>query len=279
MNYRLLGCCVVCLGAGFGAGHWQASRGASSTARGETPGCGIPALASGQPQALSAVKEPVKRVASGPRPSEFRFAEDLPPELRERVLAMMRLDALRWLKNNGRTYCSIPVFSNCDEGTIDPSFARAYGISEPDVTRLTEALTSARERLRAAQAAEIKATVSPDNKTASVDLPALPELGGAAREEVLALMQDVLGPDRWPYFQELSAEAFGGGLGQFGTEDTRIEIERAAVRPFLKVKTYHVGGGSSGWSESVLEWDDLKRMAPVVAASLPETFRREMQQQ
>lgn len=267
----------MCLGAGFGVGHWQATRGAGPLPRNDSPVSEVPVRASRGPLASAQVEEAATREESGPCPPEFQFVGNPPPEVRERALAVMRLDALRWLKNNGHRWLSISVFSGPNQGTINPAFARAYGLSSGDLTRLNKAVAAAGERLRSAQVAGTTATMGSNNKTISVDVPALPELGGALREEVQGAFQDVLGPDRWPFFQELSSEPFNLGLGRFGTMDMRMEIEPSEVPALLKVRTYHVTGSSSGSSESAVDWDGLERMAPSVVAALPEPFRRKLQ--
>ena len=267
MNLRLIGCGALCLTIGIVAGYGLgAARTAAEHLPKETPAIVPPSMDGAARLAGVAAATPDGSVATN--------GNSISPESAK---AIARLEALRWFKRNGQTFFTVGVFSNPQNGELATGFVSAYGLTPEDGRRLRDALVAARARLDRGRYDAAKVEVRPDNLGAVIHVPALPELGGAAYDEVLTTLRTVLGPDRWAYFEEFSADTFEHGFLRFGAMENRLEIEvkqRPDGAEFFEVKDHFFGTDLNGWTGSTLDPGSFHEFFPFAAKLLPQSFLR-----
>ncbi|HLP09634.1 MAG TPA: hypothetical protein VK178_15835 [Opitutaceae bacterium] len=272
MDLRLLGCGVLCLAIGTVAGYQLGMARVGADRLTETPrNAALPVRAG---DASSAAPADVG--------SEDSVAKDGTPTDPERAKVVERLEALRWFNREHGAWFRVGVFTSPQRGELDAGFVSAYGLTAEEGQRLRDALTAAREKMDRGRLAAAKVDVRPDNLGALIEVPALPELGGAAYDDVLATFRAVLGPERWAYFDELSADGFEHGFLRFGAMQNKIEIEVKEFpggAQYFDVKDHYVGTDGSGWSGGTVDPASFRQSYPFAAKLLPESFLRSQPKQ
>jgi len=183
--------------------------------------------------------------------------------------------ALVWLRSNGFEYLEVPVFGY--KGGIAPAFVGLFGLSSSEQKTLEAAFGEARRRSIEMQIKAAKVTEDPATDMLIVDIPTQPELGGQIYDDLLNTLRNVLGPDRYAYFNDFSGKPFERGLDSFGASKTKFEITRE-VSPDGKIgysykKYFNDPTGGNGWSGGRLDLDGLTQFFPEIAPLIPPGFK------
>ncbi|HLP03478.1 MAG TPA: hypothetical protein VK163_15735 [Opitutaceae bacterium] len=266
MDLRLLGWGVLCLAIGTVAGYRLGTAGSGADRPAEPL----------RKAAVAANAGAASSEAPAGVGAEDAVARGAPIDP-QRPKLVERLEALRWFNRNGGAWFRVGVFSSPQRGELAAGFVSAYGLTAEEGRLLREALTAAREKMDRGRLAAAKVEVRSDNLGAVIEVPALPELGGAAYDDVLATFRAVLGPERWEYFDEFSADGFEHGFLSFGAMQTKIEIEVKQFpggAQYFDVKDHYVGPDGSGWSGGTVDPASFRQSYPFAAKLLPEAFLR-----
>lgn len=109
--------------------------------------------------------------------------------------------------------------------TVNPDFATIFELSPEEVSRITDAVASAKHRLAELEASH--ATITPkDNGGWSISVPPFPEEGGQVYTEFQGVVRDTLGTERFAAYKQMNgavAHEFST-LGDFGLNNTLIEV-------------------------------------------------------
>lgn len=160
-----------------------------------------------------------------------------------------RLSVLTELRKNLKIGTSIPPLTA--GGRLSGNFVALFGLSAGERQRLQDGLDAALGRFGEAMIAH--ATVRRDGDKLTIQVPPLEE-GPALYDQVTALFQAVLGPERMAAFDAISADQLPYALNHFGAEARTLTLERlpgaAGGAPLTYSVTDSRRTGDGGWSNS-----------------------------
>jgi len=186
--------------------------------------------------------------------------------------------AATWFRGNGFGYMDVQVF-DYNKGGISPAFASLFGLSSSEQKTLDAAINEARRRSIEMRTQAAKVTEDPNSDLLIIDIPTQPELGGKIYDKLLGTFRNVLGPDRYAYFNDFSGRPFERGLDFFGASKTKFEITKTvspdgklyyAYKKYYNEPTTAAGGGSTS---GTVDLNNLAMSFPELVPLLPPRFR------
>jgi hypothetical protein len=185
-----------------------------------------------------------------------------------------RLHTLTWGKQKG-LQIGVNVFMN--DG-LDPTFASVFDLTPGEVNALNGAIRSAKEKLFAIAVQDAKVEPSADGSRFVVEVPSTTDQGGAVYDSLLKTFSDVLGPDRFQSFNDLSGLSFESGFGSFGLANTRYEMSASETAsssgaPLYKILVSSTLPGAQTTSTSLLPLEDVGTYYPLLGHFIPPGFQ------
>lgn len=187
-----------------------------------------------------------------------------------------RLTTLAWFKANGFPNIEINI---ADLKGLTPEFIRFFNLSSAEQQAILTALENAkRQSLQiASQAAQLTGRPTADDLV--IEVPALPESGGKIYDDLLHSLRDVLGPDRYSYFDLFSGKEVERKNDSYGTKRKKYEIHREQgasnhVSYSLKISVWELGtDGTMTIQTSGTDSAWLANTYPEIAEQIPSDFK------
>jgi hypothetical protein len=109
---------------------------------------------------------------------------------------------------------------------LNNDFVRLYALSRSEATRLRDAVTTAREKVNELKARNAKIEKVGDGEF-NIVIPDAPAEGGAIHDEFVQTIHQTLGPQRLPYYEQLSEVDFERSslFERFGLSRSEIRIK------------------------------------------------------
>ncbi len=212
---------------------------------------------------------------SDKRPANGMVVPDFPSAVGAQHRASVeRLNTLTWGKQKGLPI-GVNVFSN---DALDAIFASVYDLSPSEINALNAAIRAAKEKLFAIAVQQAKVEPSGDGSRFVVEVPSTTDQGGTIYDGLLRTFADVLGPDRFQSFNELSGTNFESGFGAFGLANTRYELTVSDTTsptgtPLYKVLVSSTLPGSQTTSTGLLSFDEVGTYYPLLGHFVPPGFQ------
>ncbi|HEY1793914.1 MAG TPA: hypothetical protein VGG34_13445 [Opitutaceae bacterium] len=168
------------------------------------------------------------------------------------------------MKQNAAPYLELHIFNGkrLDEGFID-----AFELSEPEVVELNQKLEEASRRLDELSIQAASFQIGPGGTQLIVHVPSFPSEGGAVHDELLQAFAEVLGPEKYKEFSEISGDSVESAFGSFGLADTTYTMNLVPTRDGNGGNIYAIRETSSLPLGATSEFD-----SPLPAVSIPEAF-------
>lgn len=247
---RILLVACLCLIAGFMAG-WLSKPAPSALLNGHATGSADKSV----PVSVSAERRPDNQAASAERPGE--------------VYLRNRRETLAWMKRRN-TYLSTMPFNPYG---LDLSLALMLGLAPAEIEELNTAYQETKKNLDNLAVGAATGQVSADGRKLVVAVPSLTAGSAPLYTNLLETIKRVLGPDRYPLFNEIAGEGFDVLFDRFGlnpvTYELTLQPESKAGNPpsyLLNISSndaVHRGGRT--WSSNPTTREDLGKNFPAVA--------------
>lgn len=160
---------------------------------------------------------------------------------------------------------------------ITPEFAMLMDLTANEVVALEAALAKAKDSYAEAEFRAGSVTIGPDGRSLTMEVPPMPEAGGAIYDHALATFESVLGPERFELFNIASRDAFDRALDNFGLSQVTYSLKVSdSTMPsgelLFDIERSHVGPGGRGTSSSRLRPKDMDAFFPQLSKVMPKDF-------
>ncbi|HNC24987.1 MAG TPA: hypothetical protein PLU52_12360 [Opitutaceae bacterium] len=208
---------VVTLLVGFAVGWTMESRRTMEAA------AAVPA-ASERSRLPAPVSSPDPAVAS--RPVATPSATQAKADVIRQMLA---------LQKKGRMNFFVQVMTPDDK--LSAGIKELLPVSESEARILDGGLARARQQLKALEDASGSAVIDPATGDLVIQFPPFPEEGGKVYDELMALLQSTLGPERMAVLQELAPNQLDQRFESFGLRTKSITLTRSKIGNYDGYKT------------------------------------------
>lgn len=239
---------AACLVLGFGAGWWWQQRPATA------PAASSPAPAASAPVAGAAALAP--------------------------DVVAARLATLQWLQAAGMPV-QLPPVSPFTDTTLNPIFVKAFALDGAEEAKLRLALIDSRRRYDEVLTRTAQGRIDEAGKELTVKIAPSPEAGGRIHDDLLDTFRNVLGPERFALFNQLSAEAFAGTYDSFGMGQVTLTMKLTPRHVPNGPDTYQIvravtsASGQRTLGTSQIDLATARRSFPVLFRFLPADFGSE----
>lgn len=187
-----------------------------------------------------------------------------------------REETMCWLKAH-KALAPLEVFSAGGSGLLDNRFAEVFALTAAERERVQQAAEQAYRNIEEVRATRATVSVAPDNSRARVDLPAVPEAGGRIHDELLREFKEVLGPERFAYFDDLAGDNFEAAFKAFGANGETSDLEKylnedGRIWVRFQHTVEHEASGVTGGGAGRFSLGHLSQLSPALARALPQGF-------
>ena len=156
------------------------------------------------------------------------------------------------------------------------------GLTPTEFDHIDAAIQQTKQRLNDLALNAATAHVSADGKTLIVTVPPLPNEGDSLYANLLNTITQVLGPERFQLFNEITGDTFDSHFDRFGLNPVTYELtlQPADVvggtpRYFYRRSYTDANGKSTGWSSATVSRSSLENSYPVLAHFFPSDFGKQ----
>jgi hypothetical protein len=197
--------------------------------------------------------EPIKRAMPAPGSSD--------------ALNANRAETIAWLKRRHSLFQMSAFMGD----SFNVELAVVLGLNSAEIEQIDMAVQQVKKRLDELEVHAATGQVSADGKTLTVSIPSLTNEGGALYADLLNKFSQVMGPERFQLFNEITGDSFDRNFDRFDLNAVTYELaldptNTIGNKTLYSFKRYTSDGAdkSTSWSGGTLDRESLQKTYPAL---------------